>query len=622
MHLGQVHRNRFAIAASYREGRKNMNAATILSSKRTRLFGKSLFAGVWIACIIAVLLALSFEDRYFSVTGQSVATIAQANREVTVRSEDDLRWRAAKSKQSIYDGDKVATGPASEATIDFGEGRKGVLGPDSVIAITTIKQSQGNSFILNLIKGGIKPIVPKNSKAQLIVTSGTSTFYVEPGESKGFAKPVGGTIREFNSRERFPVVTHKVAAAQPVPTAPKFVLPVALVQVVEKLPAVEVQKLPPPKPIEIPPVNETAPEPVASLAPPVETLPTTAPAATEQPVVKSVVPEKLAEKPAEKPVEVPSPQAVAKATDLAGLMPSIDDGSLPIEQFTLSSLKEFAGTVAKVRLKSSVSKNASAEQGLQVQIGDRKTFVKASNQQVLVQVNRGQLTATGSSGVIPCAELVLKGMVQLTKNGQSQQSTQPAGKTLKVCSLADVASKVPLTLSLKQLGTQNTSLDLFTAPSTAQNFGMQILLTRAADFKKLLPYVRSATSFKVAKASSMSSTGIFGVIDGKVVAEFSGAAFTPQIIDSIMKTMGYSMVYKGSRKAIYDASGLNPEKFQSWIFDNTSEGKKVYMPMRGNLVPVSRDFMSQRSEVAEFVQRSSKTLVTEKIEIITYQAEK
>jgi hypothetical protein len=628
---------------------------TFFSSKRSVAVGKSAFAVLWVVAVVGVLLALNLEDRYFSVAGKSVAKMSQVNREVTVRSEDDLRWRPIKVKQGIYDGDKVATGPASEATIDFGEGRKGIVGPDSVVAISTIRQKDGNSFILNLIKGGIKPIVPKNSRSQLIVTSGTSTFYVEPGEAKGFAKPVGGTIRQFSSRERFPVVVTKSSTPPPAPVAQKFILPVSLVQVVEKLPAVEVQKIPPPKPIPVepPPVVEqvaavepevsevaspemvatpavvASPEVVASPSPiatPVASPAVVAPAApVESPIIASVspVPSAAPLKAVEevKPV-AEQPKAVEKTIDASSSLPSIEEGSIPGDLYTLSSLKDVTGVVAKIAVKANPKAPASAIHGLEVQIGSLKTKVNATQNRVAIQIAKGQLSANASSGEIPCAEIKIRGMVVVSDHGKQTDAIQSNGKIFKVCSLGDVAGKAPLSISLTNLAAPSSSTDVFKAPTAAQNYGFQFQLLNSGDVRKILPYVRSATGFKIAKGQALAPTGVFGVTMGKAVAQFSGSGFTPTIYDNIMKTMGYSMVYKGSSKALYDASKLNPEQFQNWISENTSEGKKVYIPMRGNLVPISRDFMSQRTEVAEFVQRSSKTLVTEKIEIITYQAEK
>ncbi len=558
------------------------------NAKKTN--GKPLLVIGWFFMTFLILFAISYEDKYFAISGVPVATVSQLNRDVTVRSEDDIRWRPSKLQQGLFDGDKLATGADSGAVINFGDGKKGVLGPDTIVSINSIKQKNGKSFIVNLIKGGIKPVVQSGSNGQLIVTSGVSTFYVEPGESKAFSKSMEGSLKEFNSKDKFPKVNKNSTASQA-----KFVLPVALVSTVEKLPTVEVAKT------------------AALVAEPVEIVEEElAPTPTATPTPKPVV--KKAPQPTVKPVE---------SLNLEEFLPTIMGDSSQRVYFTTLSLKDISGTIFSSSLaKSSKPTNSKIEIGLEASIGGSKILYLADENGVVnVKVAKGQVLASRGAemGAAPCSEVVLKPYAAFSGEGANKKQFANEAKTIKVCSMLDAKEKLPLVIGMSSIEAPINSPKFFSPASLGTAFPFQFVVTNVKDYIKLIPYLRSASAFKIISGKGLTPQGIFGVASNGASIQFVGAGFNPENLNTFLGVFNLNYIFRGSKDAVYDAGKMNLENFKKWVSENTERGKSVYLPLKGNLVLVSSNFMTERPEVANFVRRASKILFLDKIEIIVFK---
>lgn len=526
---------------------------------------------LWVALVLLVCYGLRSQDRYFATTGKPIAFLKRTNEGVTYRGEDDLRWRNASRQQGFHDGDRLATGKQGGATIDFGEGRRGELGPDTIVGINSIQSSNGNSFIINLIKGAIKPHVPKDAKNSLVVTSGTSTFMVAPGESKGFTKPVGGKISEFDSKAKFPT---RVSRIEP-DVVSKVVLPAVFNQPIIIAPIAEPKlEVPPPPPVIAPPVR-----PVSKPAPKVE-----GPSASDS-------------------------------------LPSIDANSIRSVYYTAASLSGLSMVEISVRVERPAQVPQGWRGGVQLVAGSTKKAVPADSDGIArVMFDAGTLKTAQrtTSGAIPCASVQLKPLAVLGSDAKQKAAVSEDANEIKICSLQDAKSQLPLVVGLNAIEAPSSDRSLFFVPIGGNSYPVQILVTRPDDYMKLIPYLRSASTFRIAKSNGFSSAGIFSVQDGKIVAQFAPAALDPRVADKVMAILAHSLVFRGKKAALYDASSLNGQQLKDWITQNTKAGNSIYIPAGASLIEVSRDFMEQRKEVADFVQKASRSMFLEKVQIVAF----
>lgn len=544
-----------------------------------------LFA-VWASMMIVIIAGLMHEDRFFAISGKPVAYLKTAAKEVTFRTEDDVKWKAVGQRQGFFDGDRVATGTNSSARVDFGEGRSVDIDQDSIIAISSIRESTGNSFIINLVKGGIKPVVPPQAKHALVVMSGTSTFVVEPGEERGFVKPTGGVLREFSGKEKFPARLVKQQSE-----TEKFILPVSFV-------APSIRELPPEEvdvdlstPSSEALTADAAPTPIESIAP--TSIPTIMP-------------------------------TLAPKYELTSNSVSIVGDSLAPMYVTTGALSgpNFAAQAIKVKVKVPTSTPAGFKPFVSLSSGEFKATFAAQNgvAQVLVTSEMLQKGAKTNVGPMSCINLELRAGADVSAvGGLGQQAINEKKSETRICSLLTAKEKLPLIIGLTGLQAPISDAKLFPATDRNTKFPIEITVTRASDYIKLLPYIRSASAFKINGTQQMDGDGIFSVDAGKVIAQLDGGGLTPQIADKVMQILGSTFVFKGKRSAIHDASGLDVNGFKNWITQNTAKGLNVYIRAKSTLIPISRDFMEERQEVADFVKKASGTIFLEKVEIIAYR---
>ena len=465
------------------------------------------------------------------------------------------------------------------------------MAQDTIIAISSIREATGNSFIINLVKGGIKPTVPDKAKHALVVMSGTSTFVVEPGEERGFAKPIGGSLHEFSAKEKFPIHPKKAE-----PDHERFVLPVAFT-------APAIKDLPPEEPDVVA---------VSAVAPSVALVPVATPEVVQPtPLITPKIVAKVARTPA--PTPVPKPKA-----DFSKVLPVIVENSLLP---TYMSLEELSDSTQTIEFKVDVPKLLSPEYRALVQVRSGQIKRELPIQNGLVQLNLTSDLLSGGTkeymGPIPCLHVELNPGIK-SASGDTSSFSEKAVVT-KICSLQDAKAKLPLKVGITSLEGPVNDRKLFASTYRVATYPIQIIVSKSSDYVKLLPYIRSATAFQVSAGAGLTQTGIFSVDSSKVVCQFGGSGFSAQNADKLMNILGHSFVFKGNRAALQDVSSLSLDGFKDWIAKKTGEGKNVYIRAKATFVPISRDFMNERKEVAEFVKKASGSIFLEKVEIIAFK---
>lgn len=552
-------------------------------SKQSFAMQRNLLLGVWVGLVVVVACGLMLEDRFFAIDGKPVAILKSMSKGVTFRAEDDVKWKVVGKNQGFFDGDRVSTGPGSNANVSFGEGRTVEMAQDTIIAISSIREATGNSFIINLVKGGIKPVVPDNAKHALVVMSGTSTFVVEPGEERGFAKPIGGSLREFSAKEKFPAHSKK-----PEPDHDRFVLPVTFT-------APSLKDLPPDEP-EVLSVSTVIPVATPEIVQPTP-----------------VVTPKITAKPSPETTLV----AKAKAT-VKQMLPAIVESSVLPSYMTLDQLSDIAH-ILEIKVESSKLVAPGYKGFVQVQSGEVKRELPIQDGLAKLKLT-GDLLRVGAKeyiGPIPCVRLELNAGIRSDSGEQAQLNDK--GVVTKICSLQDAKAKLPLKVGIASVEAPLNDRKLFASTYRVGNYPIQMIVTKSSDYLKLLPYIRTAASFQVSAGAALTQVGIFSVDASKVVCQFGGSGFSPQIADKLMNVLNHSFVFKGNRSAIQDVSALSMDGFKEWISKKTDEGKNVYIRSKATFIPVSRDFMNERQEVAEFVKKASGTIFLDKVEIIAFK---
>jgi hypothetical protein len=144
----------------------------------------------------------------------------------------------------------------------------------------------------------------------------------------------------------------------------------------------------------------------------------------------------------------------------------------------------------------------------------------------------------------------------------------------------------------------------------------QMIVNTPAQYLTMLPLMERSANLRIGKSNGFSPTGIFIAKTGKVIMQLAGSGFTAKLADKMLKISGGDFVFKGSKSALYDASSYSPDALKDWVSKSVSSGRKVYVQRGGNLLPISKDFLEERREVAVFIKNVSTQLLTEKVEII------
>ncbi len=531
---------------------------------------KGVWFGLWLAAVAGVSYTLWHEDSFFALSGTPVASITSAERDVSYRGEDDVRWRPIGGKnQPVFDGDKIATGGKSGASMDFGDGRIAKIGDETSVSVSTIRQTSGLTYILNLPKGSVEiknSRSPKTGKARfpIIIRSGGKDFLIEPGEEKAIVKTRSG------------VVMFKGPAPKKIQEIPK-----------QEAPQIEVLMVADPEP-----VKEEPPPP-----PP--------------PKVVVVVPPK-------KPIPVPPPpppEPEVEGTEMA------ITSSIPKVYYTFDSLDAVKGQMIALKWSEPESAHESWVPLLELSNGSVKKVIELKKGGVasLGWGDFGPIKADSAGDGLPCALLTLRGGAKITVASGVKTSFSKVAKETKICSYKDGAANVPLVVGMSHIdGDRPPKTGAFTAV-TPEPLRYQIVATTAAQYLALMPLASKSSYIKIARVPGFAERGVFVAKSGKVIAQLSGSGFNAAASDKVMGYLSGEIVFKGARNSLYDATSLSADQLKEWISKNTQQGRSVYVHRTGTLLPISRDFLEERREVAAFIKTVASQMFIDKVEIIAYK---
>jgi hypothetical protein len=531
---------------------------------------KEVWFGLWLVAVTAVSYTLWHEDHFFALSGTPVASITKAERDVSYRGEDDVRWRPIGGKnQPVFDGDKIATGGKSGASMDFGDGRIAKIGDETSVSVSTIRQTSGLTYILNLPKGSveIKNSGTAKGKARfpIIIRSGGKDFLIEPGEEKAIVKtksgvvmfkgPVPKKIQEIQKQEAPQIDVLMVADPEPVK---------------EELP-------PPPPPPKVVAVKPKQPEP--------------------------------------EPAPPPPPAPVLEGSEMA------ITSSIPKIFYTFDSLDAVKGQMIALKWNEPQAVHQTWVPMIELTNGSIKKVIelKKGGAGSLTWGDFGPIKADSAGDGLPCALLVLRGGAKITLTSGAKTSFSKETKETKICSYKDAAANVPLVVGMSHIdGDRPAKTGTFPGGSP-EPLKYQIIASTAAQYLALMPLAYKSAHIKVARVPGFAERGVFVSKSGKVIAQLSGSGFSASAADKIMGYLGGEMVFKGARNSLYDATSLSADQLKEWISKSTQQGRSVYVHRTGTLLPISRDFLEERREVAAFIKTVASQMFIDKVEIIAYK---
>jgi hypothetical protein len=584
---------------------------------------QGILIGFWAVAIVATSALIWHEDRFLAVSGVPVAQIARTQRDVNYRGENDIRWkRIGGSTQKIYDGDKLATGAQSSAVIDFGDGRAANVGPDTTLALSSIRQTSGLTYIIALSKGSIaiqkisvsNPVI--KTQFPIIIRSDGRDYLIEPGDERGVYRDDSG-VKEFVGR-RQPKLS-KMARPEP-PAAAKIDVPVAVVaSLINESPVSLVDQTN----VVMAPVEASIKEVV-----PVESV--------QQKDVRKLGPKKLV-KPIVAPViaapQITSPLPPVRAEPLplannAGGDTDLDFSSLSREYYSFQTLMSLKGELGILRWKESSSargliKGAQLEPAIELKSGENsKEMVLPRTGILKLKIEDfGELKANTDRDGVPCAVLSIRVGSKATQ-GVAKPNWVFKGepREIQICSYREALGNLPIVVSVASLegGQASQRPKLFPKPSSG-NQKFQMIVTTGSQLSALFPIIFKNESFRIASTQGMASRGIFIARSGKVVMQLSGPGFNARNADQLREKIGGDIVFKGPRDALLDAAGLTHDQLKDMVSRGDAQGRRIYMHKSGNLLPISRSFLEERKEVASFVKSVASQLFSEKVEVIAYK---
>ena len=597
--------------------------------------------GFWMVAITATSALLWQEERFLAVGGIPVAQITRTQKDVTYRGENDIRWkRLGAGKQYVYDGDKIATGKQSLALIDFGDGRAANVGSDTTMAISSIKQASGNTYILALSKGSvaIQKVNVSNpaikTQFPIIIRSDGRDYLIEPGDERGVYRDDNGAKEFVGRRQPKP---SRIATVESQP-ATKIDVPIAVVAgLLNESPInLQAQASVAAAPVELPAkdlnpkdvaIKELDAKDVSKVRPkvPVKSVP---PVAVPVPVPVSVPTQMTLPSPPPTPAAPPAKAEPMQAANSSGSEIDLDLSAIGREYFSFQSLTSLKGDLGVLRWKEPVSarttiNGSQIEPAIELKSGEnRKEMLLPRGGTLKLKLEDfGDLKAMTDRDGVPCAVLALRSGSKIT-----QGATRPNwvfkgdAREIYICSYRDALGSLPLVVGLGSLegGPVSPRPKIFPKPGSG-NLKFQMVITTASQLSALFPIVYKNENFRIASTQGMASRGIFIARSGKVVMQLSGPGFNARNADQIREKIGGDIVFKGSRGALLDAAGITPDQLKEMVNRGDAQGRKIYLHKAGNLLPVSRGFLEERKEVASFVKSVASQLFSEKVEVIAYK---
>lgn len=586
---------------------------------------QGMLIGFWTVAIVATSVLIWHEDRFLAVSGVPVAQIARTQRDVNYRGENDIRWkRLGGYKQSIYDGDKLATGAQSSAVIDFGDGRAANVGPDTTLGLSSIKQTSGMTYIIALSKGSVaiqkvsvtNPVI--KTQFPIIIRSDGRDYLIEPGDERGVYRDDSG-VKEFVGR-RQPKPSKIVRPEPPAPA--KIDVPVAVVAgLINESPVSLVEQTN----VIMAPTETTLKEVV-----PMESVQKDVPKPASKKLVKptvapmSVAPQIASPSPPSSPVRT-EPLIVPNNS---GGDTELDFSAWSREYYSFQSLMSLRGDLGILRWKESSSargliNGAQLEPAIELKSGEnRKELVLPRTGTLKLKIEDfGDLKASTDREGVPCAVLSIRGGSKVSQGiAKPKWVFKGEPREIQICSYRDALENLPIVVSVASLegGQASQRPKLFPKPSSG-NLKFQMTVTTGSQLSALFPIILKNESFRIASTQGMASRGIFIARSGKVVMQLSGPGFNGRNADQLREKIGGDIVFKGSRDALLDAAGLTHDQLKEMVSRGDAQGRRIYMHKSGNLLPVSRSFLEERKEVATFVKSVASQLFAEKVEVIAYK---
>jgi hypothetical protein len=564
---------------------------------------REFFLGFWLVAIVATGTLLWHEDKFLAVKGVPVAKVSVSKKDVNYRGENDFRWkRLSSSGQPVFDGDKLATGIDSSALIDFGDGRAASVGSESLLALSSIKQKSGNTYIIALSRGSVSIQKTKLAKSAsspqfpIIIRSDGTDYLIEPGDERGVYRDESG-VKQFTGRRR--------------PKPSKIKTPIAPIVKQVEVPVAVVANL----------INET---PIV-----VDEMGLTSSVPDSQPVViqtEAPPPPKIT-KPVSKVKSVPivekSPPMRASGREIVP-----DFSALGREYYTFQSFSTLKGDIGLMRWQEPAAArvglmNSTWLPSVELTNGEtrRQLALPPGGAYNLKISDFGLLKPSIERNGIPCAVLGVRGGAKIAQTGK-QPSWSFSGETheISICSYRDAVQNLPLVISMGSLEdlSDEKRPQIFPRPPSS-NLRYQMIVTTPSQFQGLLPLVSSNKTFRISATQGMASRGIFITKSGKVIMQIAGPGFTAQGADDVRRKIGGDLVFKGSRNAILETRNISVDELKEMVIKSDAQGKKIYLQKSGTLLPVSRTFLEERDEVASFVKSVASQLFTERVEIIAYK---
>lgn len=161
---------------------------------------RSFLFGLWLVAITAAGFLLINEEHYFGARSLPLASLTKAENDVRYRGDSDYRWITilGASHPKIFDGDKIYAGENSSATLQLGDGRIVVIGPETLLGFSMIQQKSGMTFIANLSRGSVEVRNGKSrgssrrSRFPVIIRSDGRDYQVAPGDERRLVKDESG----------------------------------------------------------------------------------------------------------------------------------------------------------------------------------------------------------------------------------------------------------------------------------------------------------------------------------------------------------------------------------------------------------------------------------------------
>ena len=151
--------------------------------------------------VAALIVVIARQEQFFAAESPPVARLEERRGTVQVRAEAAIRWRDTIEQQSLFDGDRVATAPFGRATVRFDAKRALMLGENTLVRLTAIRQATGEyALLVALGRGSIVGTIGADCPKCLpmIVRAGSESYQVSMGKKIGIMKPMGKPAKKFD----------------------------------------------------------------------------------------------------------------------------------------------------------------------------------------------------------------------------------------------------------------------------------------------------------------------------------------------------------------------------------------------------------------------------------------